>query len=334
MAGSIVDNANLYSKTFKYVPPTPPANLIDSTNYTLHFNTRKFIHIGIDPTDNFNVVIHVITASRYVKVTPDFLRSIFSLMGHILSFILDQIVKYKRIVFLETDIFKLSSMVYGGENVLVLESKIQDGCRVLLNRNDLLQLQYLEWPIFETVVRKSTIMRPVILDQFKMFGGYIDQKLAAVKSIPRSNDEMEIFIKNLQNQHIIATLPKDNVSLISQLKVYALTQLTENRMQRQNGKMLPVASDFVMDMHMSPSYSPKTTISSMQSDSPTREEFIRSDDVMSSDNLESPQSPNEIHSQQPFDINDGPDFFNTPPSTQSTYAKYPAPVRKVKRQLF
>ncbi|KAF0710959.1 Uncharacterized protein FWK35_00031763, partial [Aphis craccivora] len=37
MAGSITDNAAIYKKTFTYVPPTPPSELFDSTNYTLNF---------------------------------------------------------------------------------------------------------------------------------------------------------------------------------------------------------------------------------------------------------------------------------------------------------
>ena len=51
-------------------------------------------------------------------------------MGNILLFILDRLEKYKRILFSEIDLIKLSSMVYGGENILVIESKSQDGCRV------------------------------------------------------------------------------------------------------------------------------------------------------------------------------------------------------------
>jgi len=240
MAGSIADNAAIYKKSFKYVPPTPPANLIDSTNYTLHFTNRKFIHIGIDPTDNFNVAIHVITSSRYVNITPDFLREIFSLMGHILSFILDKVEKYKRIIFLETDILKLSNMAYGGENVLVIESKIQDGCRVLLNRADLIVLQYLEYAIFETFVRKSIIIRPTILKQFKMFGDFIDQEFSKVKSSLRTNEEMNTFIKNIHDDRIISTMPNNEISLISQLKLYASPQLTEQWAQRWNEELMVI----------------------------------------------------------------------------------------------
>jgi len=125
---------------------------MDSTNFTLHFNNRKFIHIGIDPTDKFNVRVHIITSSRYVNISPDLLRRVFSMMGHIiLSFILNQTVKYKRTTFLESDNLKLSSMVYSGENVLVIETNNQEGCRVLLKRADLLQMQELEWCIFDSI---------------------------------------------------------------------------------------------------------------------------------------------------------------------------------------
>ncbi|CAI6376589.1 unnamed protein product [Macrosiphum euphorbiae] len=47
-----------------------------------------------------------------------------------------------------------------------------------------------------------------------------------------------------------------------------------------------------------------------------------------------PQSP---ASPQPFDVNDGPDFFNpisTSTPIQPTYTQHPAPVRDVRRRLF
>ncbi|CAI6352332.1 unnamed protein product [Macrosiphum euphorbiae] len=118
MAGSIEENAALNKKkTFTYVPPTPPAELIESTIYTLDFTNRKFVHIGIDPSENFQVAVHLLTSSRHVNIPPDFLRRIFSMMGHILSFILDTPLMYKRFIFLETEIHKISSMVYGKESL-------------------------------------------------------------------------------------------------------------------------------------------------------------------------------------------------------------------------
>ncbi|KAF0719019.1 Uncharacterized protein FWK35_00018775, partial [Aphis craccivora] len=66
MDGSIADNTALYKKkTYTYVPPSPPTQLIDSSSYTMDFAARKFLHIGIDPSENFQVVVHVLTSSRY-----------------------------------------------------------------------------------------------------------------------------------------------------------------------------------------------------------------------------------------------------------------------------
>jgi len=59
-------------KKFTYVAPAPPAEFIESTSFTLDFTDRKFIHIGIDPTNNFNVMIHIITQSRHIPVSLEF----------------------------------------------------------------------------------------------------------------------------------------------------------------------------------------------------------------------------------------------------------------------
>ncbi|KAL4152670.1 hypothetical protein QTP88_000503 [Uroleucon formosanum] len=151
----------------------------------------------------------------------DFLRRIFSLMGNILSFILELPQKYKRNLFLETEIISLSSMVYQGENMLVIESKTQDGCRVLLNRTDLIRLQYLEWSIHETVARKSAIIRPTVLKQFEIIGDCIDREFTKADSPPKTPEEMIIFIKNLSDNKIIGSTPKEDMNFISQLKMFA-----------------------------------------------------------------------------------------------------------------
>jgi len=84
MAGSIKDNATLYKKkTLTYVPPAPPADLIDCSNFILNFTGFKFLNVGFDPTDDFSTIVQVITPSRYVNMPADFLRRIFSLMGNI-----------------------------------------------------------------------------------------------------------------------------------------------------------------------------------------------------------------------------------------------------------
>lgn len=238
MAGSIVNMQAIYKKkTFTYEPPAPPADLIDCSNFTLNFTGRKFLNVGLDPTDEFNTIVQIITPSRYINMPANFLRRIFSLMGNILSFILDIPQKYKRNLFLETENISLSSMVYQGENMLVIESKAQAGCRVLLNRADLIKLQYLEWLIHETVARKSTIIRPLVVKQFEIMGNYLDHEFTKVETPPKNIDEMIIFIKNLNDDKIIGSTPKEDMNYISQLKMYATTQLAEHWAQRWNGEL-------------------------------------------------------------------------------------------------
>jgi len=58
MAGSITNMTAVYkNKTFTYVPPAPPAELIDYNNFILDFADRKFLNVGFDSEDKFNIVI-------------------------------------------------------------------------------------------------------------------------------------------------------------------------------------------------------------------------------------------------------------------------------------
>jgi len=127
-------------------------------------------------------------------------------------------------------------MIYQAQNTLVIESKTLDGCRVLLNRSELLKLQDLELVISHCVERKSLIIRPTILKEFEMFGNYIDREFTQVKSPPKTNDEMKIFIKNLREENIIAINPGHVFNFISQLKMFATTQLSERWAQRWSGE--------------------------------------------------------------------------------------------------
>ncbi|KAL4088969.1 hypothetical protein QTP88_024047 [Uroleucon formosanum] len=328
MAGSIVDKAAIYKKSFIYIPPTPPSELIDSTNYTLNLMKRKFIHIGIDPSDMFKVVVHIITPSLYANISTEFLKLIFSLMGNILSLILEQPGKYKRTIFLETDNFKLSSMMYSGENNLVVESKIHVGCRVLLNRMELIRFQYLEWCIFETIVQKSTIIQPIILKHFDIFTEYIDKELAKVESSSsRTSEVMATFIKNLRDNRIIANSPKIDINFISQLKMHACTQLAEHSLQLRNREMSPK----LFNGNISSPTSPTNIVAHNTFNTQNEEEEEEEGDVFET------KLHDSIDGFQSFDVNDGPDFFNIQylsAPNQSTYATFPKPLRGVKHKLF
>jgi len=89
-----------------------------------------------------------------------------------LSYILDTPQTYKRVIFFEDDLMKLSNIVYSGENVFVIESKTRDGCRVLLNHTDLIQLQHLECSIVESIVRKVFTV-PSVVKQYKAIAKYL-----------------------------------------------------------------------------------------------------------------------------------------------------------------
>jgi len=230
MAGPVANMANIWKKTFTYVPPSPPANLIDCSNLTIDFTARKFLNIGLDPTDEFNTKIHIITASRYVNIPTDFLMRIFRLMGNILSFILDRPEKYNRKLFLETDSISLTSMVYQSENTLVIESKIQDGCRVLLNRSDLLQLQDLESTIYDIIKRKSDIIKPIVMHQIDLIATFL--KI----NVPLQNSAIEIMrtrVRNIDTNYIsIHVIGENDYIFTSQLKLYATDYIIKKWMEK------------------------------------------------------------------------------------------------------
>ena len=118
-------------------------------------------------------------------------------------------------------------MVYGGENVLVIESKNVEGCRVLLNRTDLIQLHRLGYAIFEAIVLKDVFITPLILKQIDQFGAYLEERCSREKSSPKNIEERKLYIKNMQldrDDRIVKSAP----NLTRQIQLYAVTQLAEN----------------------------------------------------------------------------------------------------------
>lgn len=138
----------MINNEYVITPTLPPPILIDCLVYTINFPKRKFVHIGLDPAQNNAKVVLILTPDGHIVV--DFLQCIFNMMGNILSFLLDT-PSYKKNIFLYTETILLSTMIDSGENVLVIESRTPDGCRVKLNRMDLMRLLDLE----------STIMRKI-----------------------------------------------------------------------------------------------------------------------------------------------------------------------------
>jgi len=50
---------------------------------------------------------------------------------------------------------------------------------------------------------------------------------------------MITFIKNLHDDSVVSNIPKNDINLISQLKMYASSQLAEHWEQRWNFQMSP-----------------------------------------------------------------------------------------------
>jgi len=235
--------AAVNKKNFTYVPPSPPADFIETTCYTLDFANRKFVHIGIEPTEKYQVVdpsekyevvVNILTSSRHVKILPDFLRRIFSMMGQILSYILDVPQKYKCTIFLETEFYKISSMMYCGENVLVIESKTESGCRVLLNRADLIRLQHLECCIFESIVRKSIYTAQLVVEQTDEFATYLREKCDLLKSPPKNLEDMIIYVKNAQDERMVKSFP----NLTGQIQMFAAKQLAASLLNKATHEVI------------------------------------------------------------------------------------------------
>jgi hypothetical protein len=98
-------------QTFKYIAPTPPSELLDSSVFVIDFTNRKFVHIGFDSRDNFNIAIRIITPSRFIDISPQILKRIYSHIGEILSFILDPPQKYSKSIFLEDETVTISKTI-------------------------------------------------------------------------------------------------------------------------------------------------------------------------------------------------------------------------------
>ncbi|KAE9533160.1 hypothetical protein AGLY_009588 [Aphis glycines] len=234
MAGPISEMNRLY----KYVAPSSPSELIDCSNFTIDFENRKFLNIGFDPKDKFNIVLRIITPSRYVNISPDFLKRIYSFMGNILSHILDPAVKYKKFTFLECESVLITSMVYKGEHVLVVESKETSGCRILLNRRDLMTIQDLEWMIFETVSRKINIVRPNILNQLEQISEYFKTDFNIDKSA--TLDEVISIIRGIHIELIAKHIQKNKQSFLTQIILFATEQLAINWMTKSRNSLKTV----------------------------------------------------------------------------------------------
>lgn len=55
-----------------------PSQLIEPTFFVINFVERKFLSIGLDPADNFNVTARIIAPSSFLFIRPKTLERIFT----------------------------------------------------------------------------------------------------------------------------------------------------------------------------------------------------------------------------------------------------------------
>lgn len=220
------------------------AELIDTTDFVIDFIGRKSISIGLDPSKDFNVSIRIITPSRFVCITIDFLRRLYSLMGHILSIITDPPVKSLEKLLLRDETITLSKISYRGNNMLVIESHRQQGRRVLLSRRNLLKLQDRQFIINEVIARKSNIIRHTVMGQTDLMAAYLCANVPAAKS--SSVEEITAIIHNIHSDlSTLNIVPNNEYSFTNQIKLFAHKQLAEcwHKKMRENGAGYPIEDD-------------------------------------------------------------------------------------------
>jgi len=156
-------------------------------------------------------------------------------MEKILSFILDS-PQIMKTVFLNTDEVILTNMIYRDQNMIVIESKSQIRCRILLDRKNLLTLQHLKWSIFETTGRKSNFVRLKVIQQFDRITAYFTNNFQNQAST--NLEKMIAIIKNDHDDKTVQPISKCATSFINQLKLLASSQVAERWIQQMEDKDL------------------------------------------------------------------------------------------------
>jgi len=216
-----------------------PPDLIDTANFTIDFAGRKSIIIGLDPSNDFNISVQIITPSRFVCLSTYFLRRIYSLMGNILSIICDPPVKSRERLFLKDETITLSKTSYRSDNMLAVESYLQQGCRVLLSRQNLLKLQDMQWIINETIALKSNIIniRDTVVGQIDLVATYLNANVHVKKT--STVEEIIAIVQNIHNDLAIMNIfPENECNFTNQIKLFAYKQLAQRwfKKMHENGE--------------------------------------------------------------------------------------------------
>lgn len=210
---------------YAYIPGEAPRNLLDTSNFTLDFNFRKFVHIGIDHTQSFEVSVNISSLHRFVNMSCEFLERFYSVMEDILGVMLNT-ENTRDVLFLQNDYIRIYKSMCGKDAVLVIESKLNFTHRVLFSRNDIVKLQYLKGAVFECINQKLTVTRFVMIDQFEKLVMHV------FTEYPTSDaalciDELRMFISEIEEDIIINKLHDKRYIFVNQIKLLANKRIAQ-----------------------------------------------------------------------------------------------------------
>lgn len=228
-------NSNLKKSNKENNEQEPLSLLIDPTFFVINFVERKFLSIGLDPVDNFNVTSRIITPSSYLLITPQTLQQIFTITRDILPTLLDTQLKTKTSKCIVDDTILLSKITRRGDVQLVFQSTYNSG-KVLLSRQDLIALQHVERSALDSISLKTKIIRPVVLRQLEQIAVYLKSNYPYADTI----EDGLLVIKDVLHEALISLIPNEETCFVSQLKLYADRQIAEKWMSAPRGQTIKV----------------------------------------------------------------------------------------------
>ncbi|XP_050544308.1 uncharacterized protein LOC126907235 [Daktulosphaira vitifoliae] len=138
-------------------------------------------------------------------------------MDEISLFLQSPPVKGENIMLYQNVDFNITKVLYRDSVHLVLESATTEGCRVLLNKENIQILKQMECTINSAISRKLKT-RLLLSRQIDRIIQYVDSKWFGPKIQQSNNDEMVNFIRSLNDIEICDTIPKGDSNYISELK--------------------------------------------------------------------------------------------------------------------
>lgn len=206
------------------------AEMIDCTTFTLDSGERKFITVGLDPASDFNVTVRLSNSTRDVRISSEFTRRLYSMLGHILSIITDSPTLRGRgeRLFLKDETSTLSKTMYRGKNMLLVDSHRSNGSRgVMLSRSNLLKMQDLKRCVEETITRKLFVSRATVCELMDQTVLYLSRNI--YRASGTSCTETAALIRNIHNDLIAMHVPCSlhDRGFLEQIKLFAVDQLAQ-----------------------------------------------------------------------------------------------------------